>query len=629
VNVSSRNYNYTTAVRSLTWAVSNASALTEIPDWAYYYAPVRTLNLKTRYFIDAFAKAAKYATKDADGVYVYTNTTYVPAAVAIAIETTALVQAGLGYVFTAGDIAVLIDDTNNEYEIPVIGQDGIYILLSAEDIGDLSAKKFVYEIYTPYQTSEQEPFYEMGQMYPIDNPGTSTRQYSVTTDVFIADAYTITRNYDTDSYEAEAMSPNDYFYNRWDNDGGKPNYITKLGRTVKSGFFSWSNTYIPGTAINGLSTFEALNQTNVPEDCGAIEKLILTSKVQGEGDVMLAICRASETCSIYLGETQILDATGATQYFAASSGVVGTINVLKGSRGTINPESVVQYRGRVFWADVSNGRYVQYSINGLDDISIYKMTRFWKLFCAQYQSMTSAEIEALGSRPFIFSTVDPAHDELLISIPKLLSTPPKGYLPDYPATIYPFDIWDGQAKTIVFKLNLGEGKPRWQGSYSFCAENFVTLQNKLYSFKNGHLYRHNSTTSFNNFYGTQYTSKVMVVANQVADIPKVYDNISVKANVQPYFVYFYTEYPYVQASDLVDYDPNWNNMEGVFYARLYRNKIVPTAVGFNTDGLLTAEKMRTTALRIMVEFTSVTTQLELKFIGIGYTVSRGHQTTTK
>jgi hypothetical protein len=330
-----------------------------------------------------------------------------------------------------------------------------------------------------------------------------------------------------------------------------------------------------------------------------------------------------------LGETQILDATGATQYFAASSGVVGTINVLKGSRGTINPESVVQYRGRVFWADVSNGRYVQYSINGLDDISIYKMTRFWKLFCAQYQSMTSAEIEALGSRPFIFSTVDPAHDELLISIPKLLSTPPKGYLPDYPATIYPFDIWDGQAKTIVFKLNLGEGKPRWQGSYSFCAENFVTLQNKLYSFKNGHLYRHNSTTSFNNFYGTQYTSKVMVVANQVADIPKVYDNISVKANVQPYFVYFYTEYPYVQASDLVDYDPNWNNMEGVFYARLYRNKIVPTAVGFNTDGLLTAEKMRTTALRIMVEFTSVTTQLELKFIGIGYTVSRGHQTTTK
>jgi hypothetical protein len=630
VSITSRNYNYTTAVRSLTWSVSNTDALTEIPDWAYFYAPVRTLNLKTRFFVDAFTDEAKYATKDADGAYVYTNDTFVPQAVGIALPTTSLVQAGLGYSFTQGDVAILVDDLNNVYEFPVIDQNGEYIIVSVQDIGDLSTLKIIYEVYSPYQTSDQEPFYEMGQMYEVENPGTSSRAYSVTTDVFIADSYTITRNFDANSYLAEAMSPNDLFYNRWDNDGGKPNFITKLGEVALPNFWRWSNTYIPGTATNGLSTFEALNQTNVPEDCGGIEKLILTSKIQGEGDVMLAICNGGETCSIYLGETQILDATGATQYFAASSGVVGTINVLKGSRGTVNAESVTQYRGRVFWLDANNGRYVQYSANGLDDISNFKMTRFWKLFSAQYLSMTSEEIEALGSRPFIFSIVDPVHDELLISIPKLLSTPPKGYLPDYLETIYPFDIYDGQAKTIVYKLNFGEGQPRWQGAYSFCAENFCTLQNQLYSFKNGHNYIHNQTTTYNEFYGTQYKSKIMFVCNQEPTVPKVYNNISIESNnglLLPSLTYFLSEVPYVQTSDLLDFQ--WKNLEGVLYATIMRNKIVPTAIGYNTNGLLSAEKMRTHVLRVMLEFSVTTTPLQLRIVQVGFETSRGHTTQIK
>ncbi len=629
ISITSRNYNYTTAVRSLTWSVSNTDALTEIPDWAYYYAPVRTLNLKTRFFVDAFTNAAKYATKDSAGAYEFTNTTFVPQAVGIGLNTTALVQAGLGYVFTQGDVAVLVDENNNVYELPVIGQDGDYIIVAAEDIGDVSTLKIIYEVYTPYQTSDQEPFYEMGQMYEVSNPRTAFRQYSVTTDVFIADSYTITRNFNANSYLAEAMSPNDLFYNRWDNDGGKPNFITKLGEVTLGGFWRWSNTYIPGTATNGLSTFEALNQTNVPEDCGSIQKLILTTKVQGEGDVMLAIC-TSETCSIYLGETQISDSTGASQFFSASSGVVGTINVLKGNFGTINPEAVVAYRGLVLWPDLNRGRYIQYSANGLDAISNYKMTRFWKQFSEQYLSMTREEIEALGSRPFIFTIVDPAHDELLISIPKLLSTPPKGYLPDYPSTIYPFDIYDGQTKTIVYKLNFGEGRPRWQGAYSFCAENFCTLQNQLYSFKNGHLYIHNQTTTYNEFYGTQYKSKVMFVANNEPTVPKVYNNISIESNnglLRPSLTYFRSEVPFEQASDLMDFD--WNNLEGVLYATLYRNKIVPTASGFNTDGLLTAEKIRTHVLRVMLEFSVTTTPLQLRICQLGYDLSRGHTTLVK
>lgn len=623
INIESRNFAYSVATRSLTWTVYNEEAAVEIPVWAYYYAPVRTLNLRTRYFIDSFDNAAKYATKDADGNYEFTNDSFIPSVVGIGIDTTALVQAGLGYVYTQGDVAILIDDANNVYELPVVGQQGSYIVVSSQDIGDLSTKKIIYEIYTPYQTSEQEPFFEIGQVYPVSNPGTADRQYSITTDLFVADTYTIARNFDTDTYIAEAMSPNDLFYQTWENDGGKPNFIVKGGHTSKPNFIYWSNTFIPGTSVNGLSTFDPLSQTNVPEECGPIEKIILTSKVQDEGTVMLGVCN-TETVSLYLGETQILDNTGATQFFSGSTGVIGTINVLKGSYGTMNPESVVEFRGSVFWLDVANGKVIQYASNGLFAISNYKMTRFWKLFCDLYMATSAQAIEDLGGRPFIFTTVDPHHMELLFSIPKLSATPPKGYLPDYPSTIYPFDIWDAQGKTIVYKLENGAQPPHWQGAYSFNPEGFMTMDNDLFSFKYGQLYKHNLTTSFNEFYGVQYKSKIMFVSNMVNKVPKVYNSMSVEANMVPNLVYVYAESPYQQSSDLEDI--SFRELEGVPYATFLRNKLVPTAEGFTTDGLLTGERIRTAALKMMVQFVVTNTPVELRFINILFSISSGHKT---
>lgn len=619
VSTPSRDFAYSTAVSGLVWTLDNANAVNEIPDWAYYYTPVRTLNLRTRNFIQSDTNAAKYATRDVNGVNQFTSDVFVTGSVGIGLNTTAIIQSGLGYVFNQGDICILIDNANNIYELPVVGQDGNYIIIKAKDIGSLSGVEFIFEIYTPYQTSEQEPFYEVGQMYRVLNPTTSQRSYETLNGVFTSDSYVLTRSYNAITYFAGAMSPNDLFYNRWDNDGGKVNFITNLGQAIKTQYMSWSDVFIPNTAINGLSTFRALNQKPVPEDCGAIQKLVLTSKVQSEGTVMLSICTI-ETNSMYLSETQITDSTGATQFFSSSDNVIGTINTLKGSFGTINPESVVEYRGNVFFYSAITGKYVQYAVNGLYPISNFKMTRFWNLFSLQYQSMTIAEIEALGSRPFVFSTVDPNHNELLISVPKLLETPPKGYLPDYQNTVYPFDIYDGQGKTIVYKLDVGTGNPKWLGSYAFNPEYFITLQNKLYSFLYGHLYLHNQS-NYNEFYGVRYSSKVMIVSNADRSNPKVYDNVAIESNLVPSFVYMYNDYPYQQSSDLVDLD--FRDLEGLFYSTIKRNKLLPTSNGYTTSGLLTGEKMRNTAMFFMIEWRISDTPLELKFINIGYTIGRG------
>lgn len=627
-----RDFDYSQAIGGIEWRLDNTNSLTEIPDWAYYYTVVRTMNLRTRFFFQSFVdkQKAKYGVKDSNGATQFNSTIYNSfQVVSIGLHTEALIQSGLGYTYSEGDICILTRSDNTVFEIPVIGQDGNYIVLKSQDIGNLGTTNnysFIYEIYTPYKTSEQEPYYEVGEIYQIINPTTATRQYSVLQDIFAADSYIFNRSFSTTVYNANGMSPNDLYWKRWDSDAGKANIISRLGKTDKNTNITWSDTYISGTQINGSSTFRLGNETFVSDDCGSITKLQLTSKVQdqGQGSVMLALCN-SEINSIYIGETQITDSTGKTQFFSASQGVISTINILKGNYGCISPESVVQYRGKVYFVDLANGRVVQYSDNGLDAISNIKMMRFWKNWSYKYQSMTKQDIEAFGDRPYIFSMVDSGHDELLISLPKLSDNPPKGYLPDYPNAIYPFDILDYQGKTMVYCMgSAAQVYPHWQGAYTFTTENFVAIQNRLFSFKNGGIYEHNQELQ-NTFYGVSSPSKIMFTSNILSQVPKVYDNFVVESNLMPSFVYFYNDFPYIQTSDLADTD--FKQLEGIWYANILRNKIVPTATGFTTDGLLTSEVMRNTNMYVEADFYPDTNPLQLRLLQLGMSISKGHTIT--
>ena len=123
----------------------------------------------------------------------------------------------------------------------------------------------------------------------------------------------------------------------------------------------------------------------------------------------------------------------------------------------------------------------------------------------------------------------------------------------------------------------------------------------------------------------------MFVSNMGGQVPKTYQNILSQSNIYPKFVYFYNEYPYQQSSDLeqVSDTESFRSYDGIWYANILRNKLVPTATGFNTDGLLTAERMMNTAMFVEMQFEPTTEPLELRFVEIGFTISKGHRLTTK
>lgn len=732
--IPSRNYAYSTAYSSLNWALGNSNAQTEIPDWAWYYSPLLTDDQLTRYRVSSFDNATKYATRNATtGLLEFTTTTYGVNVVALALNTKALLQANLGWSVTDGDMCILIDNSNNRYVIPVIGSEGDYFLLKATNVGSLSGKTFVYSLYVPYVSSEQEPFFERGDIYAITNPGESTRNFSVIFGTFRSDAYAITRTYGATTYFAEAMCPNDVYFQRRDNDNGRPNFITKLGQVRKPTGISFSNVYIQGTSTNGLSEFDALNKQILPEDLGTLTKAVLVAKVQKDGSVLLVL-GTQEVASIYLGEVEVTDTEGNI-FLAKTDRFIGQVNTLKGGFGCSNHESVVPYAGQAAWYSLVQASFVRYANNGIIPISDNGLKRVSKLFTDKYSSLTVAEIEAMGSRPFVFGGIDPYHEEWYWSIPRTEETPPKGYLEDYitaaskdvydvrqtynyittfggaattryyygqyvyltevlpigyyaidstevsqngtppvaavpPSSVtfvnlsfrgatlndiiqstiqgaysentasslvdsgynatvtaimtfpYPYDIYDGLAKVLVYKMGLD----RWGAPHPYQTEGFINIRNLLYSAKNGKLYKHNvddgTDDTYNEWYGIAAIPSFGFLINEQPNIIKDYLTLSVEGNMQPSFTHVRTLLPNIQSSDLV---AEWKTRQGVFYTKILRDRLSPNSTGSYDEKLMKGDKMVGQWLYIFMEF-DTQELLQLRYVNAGFEIALGHKT---
>lgn len=579
------NNNY---VVFLDWVLSNTNALTEIPDWAHYYSIDITECLTTRFFLQG-AGTAIYAEKNSAGAYTFVATAYANYRAGIAVDITSLEAYKMGYTFNEGDVARLkIGST--EHQLSVIAVDGKYVILELKDIGTLSPTDVTFELYTPYKKSATELFYEVGNLFLINNPGNILRTYSNVTGTISGDIYLLSRSYFAANIVTEAMNVNDKFWKNWFANIGRPNKIDTIGKKKLTGNIKWTDVFLEGTKVNGLSSFQPLNTITLGSENGAAIKLQLASKVQTDGSVLLALCE-KETVSCLLGEQEIFDSQG-NSFIAKSDNVIGSFKALQKGMGTRHPESVFENNGLVFFYDQANSAYVQYSNNGLDAISNYKMTRPVNLFSQKLATLSTAQIELLGSDAYVIGGYDPHHQEVLFSIPSTEAVAPKGLLEDY-GTDYPYDIYDGKGKTLMFK----DQQNKWIGSMHFEAEKFITIDNNLYAFKNGGLFKMNSEQKAN-FFGVQHTAKLMFSANP-GNI-RTFASIALDGNKKPSFIHFRTEDPYVQSSDLVADD--FREKEGRKWSPVLRNRLDPNAAGDYMDKMFSGEKLIGKFLLVMLEF---------------------------
>jgi len=81
-----------------------------------------------------------------------------------------------------------------------------------------------------------------------------------------------------------------------------------------------------------------------------------------------------------------------------------------------------------------------------------------------------------------------------------------------------------------YTLTYSAGVEGWPSFYSFIPEYMVGMNQYLYSFNGGNLYRHNTNQTRNNFYGTQYNSKLISVFNDVPLENKIFKTLNLESD---------------------------------------------------------------------------------------------------
>lgn len=538
-----------------------------------------------------------------------------------------------------GPSTLVTANINTTVHVPA-GYDKIFIYYNyaATDTGFIYSTNLIYsttgissnviEIYTPYKSSENEIFRETPYVYPITNPTTSAREYSTLSGTINGDVALIQRHIaPSTNFTVEAMSPNDDVWTSWERDLGWPNIVTDIGQQRNETTIFWSDTYINGTKANGLNKFQVGNRKDIGNTSGAIQKIQLTSKQQEDGTVMLIW--TEQTClSAYLGEVNLYKSAQQVGTITTDE-VIGSINELKNGRGTINPESVVENDGEVWWYDAIRGLVAQYNSNGVYPVSDFKMLRFFDLYSKAYLSKGYTTY----NNP-VHAVYDMSRDKVLFSLPAVEDIdyqpdlPSYAIVPDYASSIKNrFDIYDGQAKTLYYSPK----QNRWTGANGWMPDCMGSVGAKLFGFKEGSLYLHNEDfTSFNNIYGIQYPQRICLPVNigEPSALKDVMD-IALEGNGKiPAYTVLYSNYPIEQITDMTNDDvdangnPIWEVKEGVVYGSFLRDRL--SEYNEMAINLMEGDIITSATPFVMVEFREYNSPLILNFINIGVLLSAGH-----
>jgi len=524
------------------------------------------------------------------------------------------------------------------------------VIYKIQDLAGI-AEGTVLEFYNPKLQVEEKIYHEFGECFDIGTRDDGTKFHKgspllpendqnqsigkpATGTFKSGDAWYRIRSFPTDTGTRRLFIDDDSisdFYVSQDSSIGRINVEDPdFARLRRETLIRFSNKIFPESKINGLSTFDALDNEDLPKENGIISHFQMTE------NVLLSI-HGRRTTSIYIDERMITSLDGQDT-ITKTDATIGATRTLRGRFGTIHPESVTEHKGMVYNWDVNKGEWIRYSVNGLFPISDYKMSNY---FADKAKEMLSLKDP---SRARVFSTYDSFFDELIVSMPKIISLEGKfnlgpkgielfGVTASFDTVVFEsgtnmspfvvgelvdlsyFDIVVGETVINSFKilavedfyinidtteiviqfslrendkmvaevidetkretLAFSERRTRWTTFYSYQPEYLGKTGIDIISYRDGDLYRHNVNETRNNFYGEQFNSEMEFIVNGNPSKVQSFTAISIEANK----VWFIPEkgivvpansqIPNGMASRLSK--SRFRLKEGLFYAELLRD----------------------------------------------------------
>jgi len=565
------------------------------PDWAVKLYILRTKNANYNAYLQFPVTQIKYAygyDSDDDSIFETTyqnrdaNLIFIDLLGALKNYKEYNAGSNKNWVFEEGDRIRFIRTSDGQLfdrliDLPIRQQVGDYYVIEAvDDLPELKPGTLI-EIFNPKLKTDTDLFFEIPICVDIVNG-----QYAVNSvELITGDTYRRGRSVTVDgvggirsAIEDAALSD---FYASTVQDIGRINFEDdSFGRLNRTQALRYSNQYVSDTKINGLSSFEGANVIQLEYQYGAINFLTNTSD-NNYREVLLAIC-SNRVASIYVGEVLYSDVQGDA-FIATSDKVLGTNRMMLGEYGTVNPESVVVLDGNVWFWDGIRGRFIKYSVNGLNPISDYFMASYAQEKLRQYTGLNYK--------------VDGVYDRY------------------YRDVIWTFSATEEiPAETLAFN----EIKNLWTSFFSFTPEEYSTLNDKVISFLNGELWVHDTNETRDNFYGIQYTSQVKFVHNLNPYQLKLFYSFRENANKKWYLPDITTipnsSYPVGMKSRVKK--NNIGLYEGDFWAEFLRDMNDPAFYNQpQVNALLRGRMLRGGMLEILLE-NDDTTDADLKYFEV-------------
>lgn len=238
-------------------------------------------------------------------------------------------------------------------------------------------------------------------------------------------------------------------------------------------------------SINGINQTNQFNQAeaitkDINPEYGSIQKLHAR-----DGD--LIALTEDKVLGISAGKDVLFNADGNPNLIS-STNVLGYVRPYAGNFGiSKNPESFAEYGNRFYFTDKARNAVLRFSGgigggDGLTVISNYGMSDYFK---------------------------------------DLLSSNSNAFIGSFDENLGTYNISIGNQTAGFDEMVKG-----WTSRYSFIPENGISLNAKYYTFKNGNMWLHNvESRSKNNFYNTQYSSKVTFFFNEDSSVVKKFKTL--------------------------------------------------------------------------------------------------------
>ena len=359
----------------------------------------------------------------------------------------------------------------------------------------------------PSQLDDEGPYY----IYKITNPTNIVLTEAVSIPVtdlitfgpiqdftYIPAAYDMS---DSDWYVEEARIRGGY--NNTNVDLGVKAYIVedninqqhRKSSLIHSGIFN-SRTGVNKT--NEFSVGEDITRSLDPYN-GSIQKLY-------SEDTNLTVFQEFKVSRALIDKDAIYSAEGQPMTTSGAQ-VIGQVQAYAGNYGiATNPESFAVYGYRKYFTDRNQGVVLRLSQDGITEISEYGMSDFFR-----------DNLSVIGSDGLVLGMWDMHNKEYVVSMQR-------PNVAEYQTLAFDEDV-AGWTSFFTYKPNHGE-----------------SLRNNFYTFKDGEIYKHYSTTSgFGNFYGLTSDSLIRLVFNPDVSLVKTFKTVNYEGRTGWEVIDFYTE----------------------------------------------------------------------------------------